>query len=163
MPPRRDKFTLQTTKGADINTSSYPDYNAGSLSPRIQWTDLRNLSRQSRCNIRVWSRLQCLASTRSGLYRIYIPGLGVSDAFRVDEAIWYKVARNAAAGEYHQRNGIALDGRFGYTRGVTFKDGVNDTKIYWSRLPTIFSSEWAVIGQAVPSSEGAKSQDMADL
>ena len=151
----KDTFSLQTTKGVDVNTSSYPDYNMeaylSGYNGLIYATYLAN-----RAATFVYGLDYSAWRPRDpGLYRIYIPGHGVSDTFRIDEAIWYKVARNAAAGEYHQRNGIALDGRFGYTRGVTFRDGVNDTKIYWSRLPAIFSSEWAVIGQAVPSSEGA--------
>ena len=44
-------------------------------------------------------------------------------------------------GEYHQRSGIALDGRFGYTRPVSFRSGVDRT-IYKSMVPFGFSSEF---------------------
>lgn len=151
----RDTFSLQTVKGADVDTSSYREYDGqaylAGYNGLIYATHLAN-----RAATYVYGLDYSSWRPRDpGLYRICIPGLGVSDAFRIDESVWYAVARNAATGEYHQRNGIALDGRFGYTRGVTFRDGTNDTKIYWSRLPAIFSNEWAVVPHAVPSSEGA--------
>ena len=150
-----DDFSLQTEKGQDVDTRSFGYYNHDAYLPGysglIYPTYLANRTATYVYGLD-YSKWR---PDHPGLYRIYVPGLGVSDTFRVDEAVWYAVARNAASGEYHQRNGIALDGRFGYTRGVTFKDGVNGTKIYWSRLPALFSSEWTTIGRPVPSKEGA--------
>lgn len=91
----------------------------------------------------------------AGEFRIYVPGLGVSDPFMVDEALWYRVAHNSAKGVYNQRNGLALDGRFGYTRPVCFRPGRNGVKIFKSNLPSVFSSEWNQAGGNIKSSLGA--------
>jgi endoglucanase len=74
-----------------------------------------------------------------GIFRIYVEGLGVSHPFRVDNAVWHDVAANMAAGEYHHRHDIALDGRFGYTRPAGFSPTVQ--KIYRNLLPLYFSVE----------------------
>jgi endoglucanase len=150
-----DTFSLQTAAGIDVNTSSHGTYSPSAYMPGysglIYATYLANRAATFVYGLDYSGWL----ARAFGLYRIYIPGLGVSDEFRIDDAVWYQVARNAAAGEYHQRHGIILDGRFGYRRGVTFKDGVNGTKIYWSRLPAVFSSEWARTSNKVPSAHGA--------
>jgi endoglucanase len=83
-----------------------------------------------------------------GQYRIYIPGLGVSDPFTVDDAIWYKAAANSCGGYYNQLTGIALDGRFGYTRPINYRPGQNGVTIYWSYLPGSFATE---VGSAAAS------------
>ena len=90
----------------------------------------------------------------SGVYRVYVPGLGVSDPFAVDESLWYRVAQNSAKGAYNQRNGLALDGRFGYTRPACFRPGQNGVKVYKSNLPSVFSSEWNQAGGNLKSSLG---------
>lgn len=74
-------------------------------------------------------------------YRIYIPNLGVSDTFRIDEAAWHLSGQMAAAGVYHLWNGIAFDGRFGYTLGTGYRDGVNGCTIFHSSLPACITSE----------------------
>jgi endoglucanase len=79
-----------------------------------------------------------------GQYRVYVPKLGVSDPFTIDDAVHFRTARCSAAGEYHQRSGIALDGRFGYTRPVSFRSGVDRT-IYKSMVPLAFSREYATL------------------
>ena len=94
----KDTFSLQTTKGVDVNTSSYPDYNMeaylSGYNGLIYATYLAN-----RAATFVYGLDYSAWRPRDpGLYRIYIPGLGVSDAFRIDGAVWYKVARNAASG-----------------------------------------------------------------
>ncbi|PTM41472.1 glycoside hydrolase family 9 protein [Bosea sp. 124] len=77
---------------------------------------------------------------REGNYRVHIPGLGVSDAFRVAEDVWSLAARTGVAGLYNHRSGIAIDGRFGYRRPIAFKPGP-DFPIYQSKLPFVFSIE----------------------
>jgi endoglucanase len=77
---------------------------------------------------------------RSGQYRVHIPGLGVSDAFRVSDDVWSLAARTGVAGLYHHRSGIALDGRFGYKRPVAFRAGPDFT-IHQSKLPLAFTTE----------------------
>lgn len=80
-----------------------------------------------------------------GAYRLYVPGLGVSDSFEIDDAIWLKIAKVHAGGVYNHRLGMALDGRFGYTRTTSFRDGVNNFEIYKTVVPAFFTSEggWA--------------------
>ncbi len=92
---------------------------------------------------------------QAGTYRVHVPGLGVSDPFAVDEQVWYRVAHNSAKGAYNQRNGLALDGRFGYTRPVCFRPGQNGVKVYKSRLPFIFAKPFSPKG--VPAKMGGTS------
>jgi endoglucanase len=73
-------------------------------------------------------------SGEPGTYRIHVPGLGVSDPFEVSEEVWHRVAWNSAKGEYHQRSGCTLDGRFGYRRPSAF-NGSTDVSIRQSALP----------------------------
>ena len=150
-----DSFSLHTEKGQDVDTHSLRSYSRDAYLPGYSGLIYSTYLANRTATYVYGLDYSAWRPDEPGLYRIYIPGLGVSDTFRIDEAVWYAVARNAASGEYHQRNGIALDGRFGYKRGVTFKDGVNGTKIYWSRLPALFSSEWTTIGHPIASKEGA--------
>jgi endoglucanase len=71
---------------------------------------------------------------KPGTYRIRIPGLGVSDPFEIADDIWHRAAQASMAGLYHQRSGLALDGRFGYTRPECFTEASGIT-VYQSKLP----------------------------
>jgi Glycosyl hydrolase family 9 len=75
-----------------------------------------------------------------GIYRIAIPTLGTSDPFAIDDAVWYRAARASMAGLYHQRSGLALDGRFGYFRPECFTEASGVT-VRQSKLPFAFSKE----------------------
>ena len=75
-----------------------------------------------------------------GAYRLRIPGLGVSDTFRIDAEVWRDAAQTAMAGLYHQRSGIELDGRFGYARPADHRP-TPDTPIRQSLMPFAFSKE----------------------
>lgn len=86
-----------------------------------------------------------------GRYRIAVPGLGVSDAFEIDPDIWFNLGKLSMGGLYNQRSGIALDGRFGYSRPIAFRPGP-DMPIRKSRLPLAWSSEF---GGTVSSDKGA--------
>lgn len=82
----------------------------------------------------------------TGMYRIYIPGLGVSDPFLVSEKLWSNAAKNSIGGMYNQRNGIAQDGRFGFTKPAVFVDGQTTLSgttcaMYKSSLPSGWTSE----------------------
>ena len=79
-----------------------------------------------------------------GEYRIYLEGIGVSHAFRMDRDVWLDVAANMAAGEYHHRHDIALDGRFGYSRPPGFSP--KSQKIYKNLTPLAFSNEVGFVG-----------------
>ena len=74
-----------------------------------------------------------------GKYRIYLPGLGVSDAFDVRDNIWLRAAQTSIGGLYNHRSGIALDGRFGFSRPVSFKPGPSFT-VWRSKLPLSWST-----------------------
>ncbi|GAA2880175.1 endoglucanase [Aminobacter niigataensis] len=76
-----------------------------------------------------------------GPFRLRVPGLGVSDPFQVEPDIWLSAARVSMTGLYHQRSGIEIDGRFGYSRPVAFRPGP-DMSIVESRLPLAWSSNF---------------------
>lgn len=93
-----------------------------------------------------------------GTYRIRIPGLGVSDPFEIADDIWHRAAQASMAGLYHQRSGLALDGRFGYTRPECFTEASGVT-VHQSRLPYALSTEG---GGFVKFEEGAKAPWITD-
>jgi Glycosyl hydrolase family 9 len=95
-----------------------------------------------------------------GFYRLAIKGLGVSDPFRIGDDVWHQAARVAMSGLYHQRSGMALDGRFGYTRPECFTERVGIT-VRQSRLPLALSSEGGT-GSFVNFSLGTKSPWITD-
>ncbi len=74
-----------------------------------------------------------------GKYRIHVPGLGVSDAFDIRDDIWLQAGRTSIGGLYNHRSGIALDGRFGFTRPVSFRPGPLLT-VQLSKLPLSWTS-----------------------
>jgi len=77
---------------------------------------------------------------RPGRYRLWIPGLGVSDPVPVGEDVWLGAARVAIGGLYNHRSGIALDGRFGYRRPAAFRP-TPEAPVRWSRMPLAWSKE----------------------
>jgi endoglucanase len=94
-----------------------------------------------------------------GIYRLVIPGLGVSDPFPVKQDLWFDAARVSIGGLYNHRSGIPLDGRFGYTRPAAFRPGP-DMKILESRLPLAWSSEGP--GSFVPFAAGVSPEWLTD-
>ena len=99
------------------------------------------------------------APADDGTYRLYIPGLGVSDPIVIADDIWRKAALNSLAGLYHHRSGIPLDGRFGYSRPAAFRPGPELT-IQETRLPLAWSSEFE--GGFVPFADAAKQTWLTD-
>lgn len=89
---------------------------------------------------------------RPGPYRLFVPGLGMSDPFTVADTVWLDAARVALGGLYNHRSGIALDGRFGYRRPVSFRPS-SDAPVRLSRLPLAWSREGTQ--GFVPSETGA--------
>lgn len=77
----------------------------------------------------------------SGIFRIAIPGLGVSDPIAISPETWFDLGALSLAGLYNHRSGIALDGRSGYTRPAAFGPGPGLT-IHQSRLPLAWSQEF---------------------
>lgn len=77
---------------------------------------------------------------RPGPYRLYVPGLGVSDPFPVADTVWLEAARVAVGGLYNHRSGIALDGRFDFRRPAAFRPAP-DRPVHLSRLPLAWSVE----------------------
>jgi hypothetical protein len=86
-----------------------------------------------------------------GYYRVYVPGLGVSDEWRIGNAVYYDVARNAYAGLYHQSSGRICDGRYGYTRPINYADGENGVRVDHCSMPAVVCQEF---GYARNFSEG---------
>lgn len=74
-----------------------------------------------------------------GEYYIRVPGLCISDRFRVATDVWATAARTAIAGLYHHRSGIPLDGRFGTKRPASFRPGLNVT-VRQSKMPLTFTT-----------------------
>jgi endoglucanase len=89
-----------------------------------------------------------------GKYRLRVPGLGVSDTFAIRDDIWLQAGRASIGGLYNHRSGIALDGRFGFTRPEAFRPGSNTT-VYLSKLPLHWTSN-SELG-FVPADDGGKS------
>lgn len=76
-----------------------------------------------------------------GVYYLRIAGLGVSDPLVIGDDVWRKAAFTHLSGLYHHRSGVALDGRFGFSRPAAFRPGADFT-VYRSRLPLAWSSEF---------------------
>jgi endoglucanase len=93
-----------------------------------------------------------------GTYRIRIPGLGVSDPFEIADDIWHRAAQASMAGLYHQRSGLALDGRFGYTRPECFTEA-NGVTVYQSKLPVALTAD---AGGFIKFPEGGKAPWLTD-
>lgn len=83
------------------------------------------------------------ATSVSGTVRVYIPGLGVSDSFVMDEGHHFRIMRFGAAGEYHQRLGIARDGRYGYTTPVRFRHGSDGGGTTVTVYKSLLSYHWS--------------------
>lgn len=79
------------------------------------------------------------APQSDGRFRVYIPGLGVSDMFEVRDDIWLRAGRMSIGGLYNHRSGIALDGRFGFTRAASFRPGQQVT-VQLSKIPLPWTS-----------------------
>lgn len=88
------------------------------------------------------------AFTTPGIYRIYIPGFGVSDPIPIAQTQFATNCSLHHMGVYNQRQGIALDGRANFTRGVCLRDGVSPTNNYWSVVPALWSVECASFAPA---------------
>lgn len=76
-----------------------------------------------------------------GEYRLHIAGLGISDPFRIAASVWADAARMSLEGLFNHRSGIALDGRFGYTRPASYRPG-QTVEVLRSKLPLTFSSDY---------------------
>lgn len=92
---------------------------------------------------------------QAGTYRIHVPGLGVSDTFEVSDDIWLRASRTAFGGLYNHHSGIALDGRFGFERPVSFRPGP-DLPVHFSKLPLTWTTNSSL--GVLPADDGAKAQ-----
>lgn len=152
--------TVAKTFEINIDTTSKGSHNPGAYlegyDSLIQKTVLQNHSRTYVYGI----DFEDLDGPQGG-YRIYVPGVGVTEEFQLDESVYYRVAKNQLEGIYHHRLGIALTGH-GYERPSCYADGVNadgiDVGIYHSTLPMVFSSELNLAGgSAISSANGDES------
>jgi hypothetical protein len=85
-----------------------------------------------------------------GYYRLYIPGWATSDPLYFGSDAWEQLAKYLAAGEYHQRMGCELDGRFGYKRPTALRNGV-DCTYYRCRLPVELTAQGSAARGGFPS------------
>lgn len=88
----------------------------------------------------------------TGLFRVWLPGIGVSDEFRIDPSIWYQIAKAHFGGVHNQRLGCAIEGALGYTRPRCFADV--DSPVYASNLPGLFVNELP-IADGITASNGS--------
>lgn len=152
-----DTFELYTTADAAIDTSAFGTFTSGIYVSRYE-NKIHKTHVANRAGTYVYGLdYSAWVPSRFGLYRIHIPGLGVSDEFRIDDAVWHTVASYVSKGAYHQRSGLALDGRFGYTRPAAMKNGATPSPtIVKSKLPAAFWNEINVIGSGgFTSAQGA--------
>jgi hypothetical protein len=78
-------------------------------------------------------------------YYVRVIGVGVSYPILVHEAVWNDFSAIHAQGEYHQRSGMALDGRFGYTRPIVQRHGVDGVTVYKSTFPINYMTTMTII------------------
>lgn len=76
-----------------------------------------------------------------GVYYVYLEGVGISYPFLIDDAVHHEVAASFAAGEYHHRHDLALDGRFGYTRPAGYSGTSSLHKVYDCLCPLALCDE----------------------
>ncbi|MEM6820397.1 MAG: malectin domain-containing carbohydrate-binding protein [Verrucomicrobiota bacterium] len=82
--------------------------------------------------------------TETGTYRVFIPGLGVSQPFEVRNRIWKDVAAKAIHGNYAHRRGCPINSSVGgYGRPAAFPDG---TDFFVANVPYIFHAESPING-----------------
>jgi endoglucanase len=140
---------LRQYNGVDVDTSSFEPYVPNHA--KIYKSVTVNRAGTYVCG------LDYSSFTGTGTFRVRIPGLGVSDPFPINDAVWWNVAKTDAAGEYHMRSGCALDNRFGYSRPSAFRGGI-DLRIYKSTLPELWSDLDAPnigVTPAIPTGQGA--------
>ena len=78
----------------------------------------------------------------AGVYRIWIPGFGVSDPINLDAFAWARWIKMQGDVQYNQSSGRALDGRSGYTRGADGKVGVDGRNAMpWLKVQHSFLKE----------------------
>ncbi len=93
-------------------------------------------------------RIDLSALTTPGEYKIYIPGLGVSYPFTIDNRIWRDVANVTLGGLYNHRKGTALQGwRHGYNRPRAFHPAEGSV-FELTSVPHIFHGEAPISGFA---------------
>lgn len=128
-------FEITNEAGTNLNTSGLGTYSSGGL---VYFTQAVNPAATYVYGL----DFSDFAPSHHAYYRIRIAGLGVSDEFLIDPAVWYLSTAVWGIGLYHQRNGIALDGRFGYTIPLAYKPGV-DRIVYKSYCPCFWNTEGA--------------------
>lgn len=149
-----DTFTMKTlSANADVSSVGQTLLQGGSNNG----TKICRLHRANRAGTYVYALdYSAWTPTVFGAYRVYIPGLGVSDPFVVDEALWHYVADALAGGIYNQRNGMALSASVGgYERQVSFRHGVNSVLIHRSTMPGYWSVE-SGFGGPLATADAAK-------
>lgn len=142
-----DTFELFTTAGVAISTIGQTFNAAGFASGaanKVYGTHVKNKS----ATYVFWLDYSSWTPLANGLYRIYIPSMGVSDAFPINDHVWYDYTKIIAGGEYNCRSGFTPDGRFGYTHPVAMKAGTNNFRIFQNAVPLWATSQGlAVSGQ----------------
>jgi len=126
-------FELNTEAGAAHNTTTYSTYTGDGT---VGFTYAFN-----RAATYVYKMdFSDFTPTHDAYYLIKLANMGVSDPILISETAWYEAASIYGQGMYHQRNGLALDGRFGYTAPAP------TVPYYRSYCPACFESQGSSLG-----------------
>lgn len=137
-----NEFDLHDLRDRPIDTSAFRDYQPMKFLSEYD-SKIYNTFSANRAATYVYEiDYSGWIAEKPGFYRLWIPGLGVSDQFAIDEAIHRKAATFYMQGYYNQSSGIALDPSVGgWERPVDYRDGRNDVTIHESLAPAFFVDE----------------------
>ena len=114
------KYTGKITKRKDIDTGSLDSYNKldGSF---YSGADVYE------CNFSEY--------TNQGDYLLYVPGIGVSFPFSINQDVYHEAFVTAARGMYHHRSGPAREEPYSsFPKDVDHMPGVDNFKVLYSDL-----------------------------
>jgi len=125
----------ETTFSFGVNTTSFGTYTSGGF---VHDTFYRNTVGTDVYNVDIGA-----ITLPPGDYRIWLPGFGVTPLFRIDTAVWARLADYGMRGVVAHYCGVALDDRFGYERPMCHRpvsEGGTLTLLQ-SKLPLSWSTE----------------------
>lgn len=129
------------------DTTSYGTFSTGTYT-----TETENLCydmwQSNRAGTYVYSLdYSSFTPSAEGKYRIYVPGLGVSYPFRIDEAVWLDFAKKCTKAYTAQCWGMPLNWAIaGWNRPANFRDGKEGAEVYESDLPACLENETGMVG-----------------
>lgn len=147
-------FIIKNQDNSDSNSTGdtwLPNYFIAGHRNRVKRASIRNLFG----TYTYWLDYSAWTPSANGQYRVWIPGLGVSDEFIVHEAVYHGLAKHVMGGVTMHRMGCELDGRFGITRPAFAQNGVGGFTIKRSIVPSCFTEANQLIGGATFDAPGS--------